>query len=98
MTDLNFLPNQQTLISASGEENAIYQWQYEESEPNKFVLFRQRKGLGQSIKKLRFMGEDGLHILASSNNQDAELRDFSLLNECISSNFSLKEQSKRQMQ
>ena len=61
------------------------------------MVLRQRNGLLGPIKKLRFYGDDGLHILAASEHAKGELRDFSLLNEGMSETFSMKEQSKKQL-
>lgn len=40
ITSLTFMPNEQILISASGEQNSIKQWKYEEFEESKLALLR----------------------------------------------------------
>ena len=85
---LSFLESE--LILLTGSDNAIFQWKYDDLESTKFRLIRERVGLRDSIKNLRFFGEEGLHIIASSGLKTGELRDFSLLNECMSRNFSHK--------
>lgn len=90
ITCLEFLETELILISGSGNENSLIQWKYDEIEDLKFRMVRNRFGLAHSLKKIRFYGEDGLHLIVSSNDSKCELRDISLLNECMSLGFSKK--------
>lgn len=94
VTCLRFLDSEQMFISSCAQQNAIKQWRYEEYEESRFIVIRERRGLLCPIKRLRFTDEENFHILAISSSQEAEIRDFSLLNECMSINFSLKKQGK----
>lgn len=90
ITCLEFLTTELILLSGSGQENSIIQWKYDDLADLKFRMIRTRKGLVNSVKKLRFYGEDGLHLIISSYDSQCELRDLSLLNECMSITFSKK--------
>lgn len=90
ITCLEFLTTELILLSGSGQENSMIQWKYDELADMKFRMIRTRKGLENSVKKLRFYGEDGLHLIISSYDSQCEIRDLSLLNECMSITFSKK--------
>ena len=85
---LEFLPNE--LVLVSGADNELLQWKFDDLYEDKFRIIRKRAGPQNPIKKLRFFGEDSLHLLASSNSDTSELWDISLLNECQNLVFSQK--------
>lgn len=86
---LQFARDELLLYSACEGDNSIKQWKYDDAEDNKFYLLRERSGLTASIKKLRFYGEEGYHVLASSLKEKAEIRDFFIMNETFKGDFSL---------
>lgn len=90
VTCLEFLETELILLTGSGSDNSILQWKYDELEDNKFRLIRSRVGLKNVVKKLKFYGENGLHLITASNDPESEIRDISILNECMSINFSKK--------
>ena len=93
-------PNEQGFLSQSGEDNSLKQWGFQENEIEKFRIIRQRVGLQGCLKKIRAFEDDSgaLHLISISNaNSKPEVRDFSILNECASINFSLKNQPSTNM-
>ncbi|EAS07174.2 Utp21 specific WD40 associated domain protein (macronuclear) [Tetrahymena thermophila SB210] len=95
VTSINFMPNEQVFIAASGRDNAVLQFRYEEYEENKFAVLRRREGVIDSLKQVRFAND--LHIFGCTSNQESEIRDFSMINECMSVTFSSKDQSKTKL-
>lgn len=53
VTFIQFLNDELMMLTGSAEENAIFEWKYEEMQEEKFFKVRMRKGLEGSIKKLR---------------------------------------------
>jgi U3 small nucleolar RNA-associated protein 21 len=53
VTFIQFLNDELIMLTGSAEENAIFEWKYEEMQEEKFFKVRSRKGLEGSIKKLR---------------------------------------------
>lgn len=77
------------LISGSAEDNSLKIWINEETEESRFRFVRARAGARGNLKKIRYYGENGLHIMAYTNNNAAEIVDFSVINEAMTSKFSL---------
>ena len=75
-------------IAASGRDNAVLQYRFEEYEESKFAVLRKRQGATNALLKVRFAND--LHIFASSTSEQADIRDVSLINECMSAAFSAK--------
>lgn len=86
---LQFARDELLLYSGSASENSVKQWKYDEAEDSMFYLLRERSGLTGSIKKLRFYGEEGYHVMVSSLHEKAEIRDFFIMNETFKGDFSL---------
>ncbi|KRW99587.1 WD40-repeat-containing domain [Pseudocohnilembus persalinus] len=95
VNSLHFQNDSQMLLSGSGQGNEIFQWKFEDLQDQKFILNRKRNGLKSNITKLRYMDKN--HVLASTNNQKVELREFSLINEGLSQFYSVKQQAQKQM-
>lgn len=58
-------------------------------------MLRRREGVVDSLSKVRFAND--LHVFGSTCNPESELRDFSIVNECMSANFSSKDQTKTKL-
>ena len=86
---LHFARDELLLYSGSAGDNCLKQWKYDEAEDTKFYLLRERSGLTSCIRKLRFYGDEGYHVIASSLNEKAEIRDFFIMNETFKGDFSL---------
>ena len=85
---VEFMKNELILLSGSYSDNSVLMWQYDELENAKFRILRKRGGLTAPIKKLRFYGDEGHHVIASSFSENAEIKDFFLWNEGFQGDFS----------
>jgi U3 small nucleolar RNA-associated protein 21 len=81
---LEFVENSELLLSGSAADNSLKQWVYDENEGSKFRILRMRSGCAANIKKLRFYGDQALHIVASTDAAGCEIIDFSVINEAMS--------------
>jgi len=86
---LEFLKNELVLLSGSYSDNSLLMWQYDDGEETKFRILRKRSGLSAPIRKLRFYGDEGHHVIASSFADQAEIKDYFLWNEGFEGNFSM---------
>jgi len=91
---LEFLKDELTLLSGSYADNSLLMWQYDELEDAKFRILRKRSGLSAPIRKLRFYGDEGYHVIASSFGDHAEIKDYFLWNEGFEGTFSMKKNKK----
>ena len=85
VSNLNFLPNEPILVSASGDSNSIKMWQFEK-ESTVPIILKQRSGHFTNPHMVRFYGDDDKQLLSISN--DGSLRKTSLYNEQQNCEFS----------
>lgn len=87
---VQFLNNEPILLSSSGEDNSVKMWLFDMEHGSNVAprLLKERSGHSDTPHIIKYYGDDGKHILSSSEN--TFLRNNSLINEHISRNFSYK--------
>ena len=87
---VRFLEADQDELFQSGgiEENSVKMWVRDDEQSNNFRVLRFRGGASETLKSVKFYGQDGQHVIAHTGNSSAEIIDFSVIREEITGKLS----------
>lgn len=90
IASINFmmLGDTEYLVTTSESDNSVKLWVREETNNYSFRVLRHRQGAQKPLTRIRFYGDDGFHLIGSTECPKGELIDFSTINESFTTPFS----------
>jgi WD40 repeat protein len=77
-------------ISGSAGENSIKLWIKQDAEDKEYRILRKRQGCSHELKGIRFYDPEGFHIIGYTAGESAEIIDYSVLREDMTTGLSQK--------